>query len=146
MLIAVWTFIFTNWLRQFFNLQFILVEQDSLPKWRQLVWSQDCSMLACSYRCINCSFIYKMQNPSFLLFKDKMVCNFSNLPNSIFLSISRKRQLYITAYTILVHIYSSWGEVAVFDLGGELLFTIPQVINHQISCLSAMINEHKMLN
>ena len=29
---------------------YFLVKKDNCPQWRKLAWSQDCSMLACSYR------------------------------------------------------------------------------------------------
>ena len=28
----------------------VSVDDDNSPQWRKLAWSQDCSMLACSYR------------------------------------------------------------------------------------------------
>ncbi|KAM7430043.1 hypothetical protein ABFA07_019200 [Porites harrisoni] len=59
------------------------VDKDSHPQWRKLAWSQDCSMLACSY---------------------------------------------------------SFGDIVVFDLAGELLFTIPQTIGALPSDLSDCIS------
>ena len=32
---------------------FFSVDEDNSPQWRKLAWSQDCSMLACSYRFVN---------------------------------------------------------------------------------------------
>lgn len=40
----------TQLLNAFFLYLMVSVDDDNSPQWRKLAWSQDCSMLACSYR------------------------------------------------------------------------------------------------
>ena len=89
----------------------VSVDEDNSPQWRKLAWSQDCSMLACSYR---------------------FVMYWVNLSVTYMFAWLLEQHQYFLIY--LIFFLSSSGDIVVFDLAGELLFTISQVRYKQLSC------------
>ena len=58
-----WSCMCYSWENNSVSLDLLVsVDEDNSPQWRKLAWSQDCSMLACSYRfvmyCVNLSVTY----------------------------------------------------------------------------------------